>query len=116
MADRRDATLRNSFAVRRGLILLALIGTLAAALLIGVAPADLLFVAPGMLIAVALTFGRYVGEGAITAWRTAVAGTRRARATRQAPRPSTAVLLPRGGRLVAARLAGRAPPALLVLA
>jgi hypothetical protein len=70
------------------------------------------YLAPALLILLPLLGGRYPGDEAL-----ARAARRRARAPR---RPSTAaaplrrrppdVLLPRGGRLVAAALAGRAPP------
>jgi hypothetical protein len=75
----------------------------------------LLYVAPALLIAFPLAFGRYVGEDAIAKLK----GVRPAR-----PRPAAALSAhgdrrePRvrfGGTLIAASLAGRAPPAVLAL-
>lgn len=71
--------------------------------------AGLLYLAPALLIAAALLRGRYPGE------RLLIAAVRRARAPHRAARRHgcarrTRSALPRGGQLVAARMAGRAPP------
>lgn len=71
--------------------------------------AGLLYLAPALLIAAALLRGRYPGE------RLLIAAVRRARGPRRAARRHgrarhARTALPRGGRLVAARMAGRAPP------
>ncbi|MDW5597537.1 hypothetical protein VSS74_24520 [Conexibacter stalactiti] len=73
--------------------------------------ASLLYLAPALLIAAALLRGRYLGERTFTA---VVAHARRRIARRPARRHGRArrrrTRPPRGGRLVAARMAGRAPP------
>jgi hypothetical protein len=68
----------------------------------------LLSLLPVLALLAALALGRYPGERALRALaRRAV----RRRAPRSAPRPAPApFLLVRGGPLVGARLAGRAPP------
>jgi hypothetical protein len=76
--------------------------------------AALAYLAPALLILLPLISGRYPGDEALV--RVAARRSRPARRPRQAPpprrrrRPET--LLPRGGRLVAASLAGRGPPLL----
>ena len=76
--------------------------------------AALAYLAPALLILLPLLGGRYPGDEALAR----IAGRR----SRPAHRPPAALplrrrrigaLLPRGGRLVAASLAGRAPPRLL---
>lgn len=71
--------------------------------------AGLLYLAPALLIAAALLRGRYPGERTLTA---ALARSRRRLrpARRRGRAHSRRTTPPRGGRLVAARLAGRAPP------
>jgi hypothetical protein len=69
------------------------------------------YLAPALLILLPLLSGRYPGDEALVR----VAGRRLRLACRppQAPplsRPRPGALLPRGGRLVAASLAGRGPP------
>src|SRR3954467_2059069 len=97
-------------------ILLAL-ATLSAAFAIvqsvpGVSP-DVLLAVPALLLLLPLLAGRYVGEDGLArlAGRRALAPPRRSPAClgerRRAPR-----VLPRGGRLIAAALAERGPPAL----
>jgi len=76
----------------------------------------LLFMAPALLLALPLAFGRYPGEDQLARLR--------ARDRQPRPRAATAVppivtsyavaLLPRGGALIAAALAKRPPPALLL--
>jgi hypothetical protein len=80
-------------------------------LVLGVGDA-LIYLAPALLILLPLLTGRYPGDDAL------VRASRRVRRRRGAPpaeprrrRTPTAHLLPRGGRLVGAALAGRAPPA-----
>ena len=72
----------------------------------------LLFCAPALLLALPLAFGRYLGEDALEAARTRVAQPRR-RPARSISSPAlrTVAPLPRGGRLIAAFLATRPPPA-----
>jgi hypothetical protein len=76
--------------------------------------AALAYLAPALLILLPLLSGRYPGDEALVR----VAG-RRTRPARRAPaalpprRRRAGALLPRGGRLVAFALAGRAPPRLL---
>lgn len=76
----------------------------------------LLYVAPAVLLAVPLLTGRYVGEQAIE--RLTVRTTAPPRRTAHAPVPlaarGPARAFPRGGLLVAASLAERGPPALLI--
>lgn len=72
---------------------------------------------PLFLLIGSLLAGRYVGEG-----RIASLAARRARPARRRPAPASGAVpagrggtyLPRGGRLVAASLAQRGPPAVLV--
>jgi hypothetical protein len=70
----------------------------------------LIYLAPALLILLPLLAGRYPGDGALTRAATR-ARSRRPRIAAALPRrrPSTS-LLPRGGDLVAASLAGRGPP------
>jgi hypothetical protein len=80
-------------------------------LVLGVSDA-LIYLAPALLILLPLLSGRYPGDEALVraARRTR---PRRRRVPAAVPRPahsSIAELLPRGGRLVGAALAGRAPP------
>ncbi len=73
----------------------------------------LIYLAPALLILVPLLYGRYPGDDAL------VRAARRGRPQRRRlpaadpprRRACISVLLPRGGRLVGAALAGRAPPA-----
>ena len=68
------------------------------------------YLAPALLILLPLVGGRYPGDETLVRAARRVTPQRRRR--RPAPRRRPAVvLLPRGGRLVAAALAGRAPPA-----
>jgi hypothetical protein len=76
--------------------------------------AEVLLASPALVLALPLLAGRYVGERGIArlASRLVVRARRAVRAlsarlSRRAPR----VLLPRGGRLLAASLAERGPPA-----
>ena len=76
--------------------------------------AELLLASPALVLALPLLAGRYVGERTIAPLASRVV-TRVRRVTRassacllRAPR----VVLPRGGRLIAASLAERGPPAL----
>ena len=71
---------------------------------------------PLFLLIGSLLAGRYVGEQRIAS----LAARRARRARRPRPRrltalPSPSRILPRGGRLVAASLAQRGPPAVLVV-
>ncbi len=75
----------------------------------------LLALAPLALLLLTLLAGRYVGEERIA--RLGARMRRRARrpVARLTPRPSPSSGLPRGGRLIAASLALRGPPAVLVV-
>jgi hypothetical protein len=84
---------------------------LAALTLVGVS-SDVLLAVPVLLFALALLAGRYVGEerlarfaAAFVAIRERAVGSRATAARRSPP------ALPRGGRLIAASLAVRPPPA-----
>jgi hypothetical protein len=75
-------------------------------------PDELVFAAPVFLLSVPLLAGRYVGEGTLERLRRKGPARRRRRSAGSGPsglRPA-AVLLPRGGRLIAAALAVRPPP------
>ncbi len=82
-------------------------------LVLGVSDA-LIYLAPALLILLPLLSGRYPGDEVL------VRAARRTRPRRRRPavaeprqrRTPVAHLLPRGGRLVGAALAGRAPPTL----
>ena len=82
--------------------------------LLGVEPA-VAYLAPALLILLPLLGGRYPGDDALV--RVAVRRSRSARRPSPAAVPlrrrRAGALLPRGGRLVAASLAGRGPPRLL---
>ncbi len=86
----------------------------AVVVLVGVAPAGLLCLVPSALIGALLLLGRFPGERVLIALARRRA-PRRARAALGRARASAA-LPARGGGLVAAGLAGRAPPALLTQA
>jgi hypothetical protein len=79
--------------------------------------AVLLALAPLLLFLATLVAGRYVGEERIArlADRVPRPGTRRPRVALQGRLQFAPVLLPRGGRLIAASLAHRGPPAVLVV-
>lgn len=91
--------------------LAALTLALAALTLVGV-PSDVLLAVPVLLFALPLLAGRYVGEERLARLADAFVSIRRraagslATAARRSPRA-----LPRGGRLIAASLAVRPPPA-----
>ena len=80
-------------------------------LILGVSDA-LIYLAPALLILLPLLSGRYPGDEVLV--RAALRGRRRRRrlpaAEPRLARSSAAELLPRGGRLVGAALAGRGPP------
>ena len=75
---------------------------------------DVLLAVPGLVLLLPLLAGRYLGEDGIARLAALAARVRRPRATaisgaiRRAPR-----VLPRGGRLIAAALGLRGPPAAL---
>ena len=79
--------------------------------------AVLLALAPLLLFLATLVAGRYVGEERIArlAARLRRPGRRRPRVVLLGQPQSTPVVLPRGGRLIAASLAHRGPPAVLVV-
>ena len=68
----------------------------------------LLYLTPALLLLLALWLGRYPGEKAIWALKGATRSQRAGRAQPTVRR--RAPTLPRGGLLLAASLAGRAPP------
>jgi len=68
-----------------------------------------LYVLPAVAVALALLCGRYPGEMALARLRRARTGRRAPTARVLPPLPHPARLL-RGGRLIGASLAGRAPP------
>ncbi|HVP01622.1 MAG TPA: hypothetical protein VMT10_03550 [Solirubrobacteraceae bacterium] len=84
---------------------------LAAALLVGAAPPGLLGLLPSLLLVVPLLLGRFPGERVIAALAARCAPRRAHPAVGRARR--SLALLARGGRLVSAGLAGRAPPHVL---
>jgi hypothetical protein len=98
---------------RRSLAFAALTGVWLLGLeLLGV-EAALAYLAPALLILLPLLGGRYPGDEALV--RAAGRRARPARASLPGPVPrhrARDALLPRGGRLVGAALAGRAPPRL----
>jgi hypothetical protein len=105
---------------RRDIRIMAVLGVvaLAATLASTVAGMDtgLLHLAPALVLLLPLLTGRYVGEDRLAAL---VETAHAARAPRAAPRLAPClpraprVVAARGGRLLAAALAGRAPPVLL---
>lgn len=102
---------RSHRALRRAAVVLAVVAVVAAVsglATAGVSAPELLFLAPGFLIAAVLAWGTYPGEE-LLASRRPMRAWRRVAATLATPRRRT-VVPPRGGRLVASRLAGRAPP------
>ncbi len=83
--------------------------TIAATALVG-ASAALAYLAPALVLFALLLLGRYPGEDA---YRSRLAPARRVAHLRPAlllPRRVTRSRLPRGGALLGAALAGRAPP------
>jgi hypothetical protein len=84
---------------------------LASLTLLGV-HSDVLLAAPVLVFALPLLAGRYVGEEQLARLAAAYLGARRRPAVTIAPHARrTARRLPRGGRLIAAALAVRPPPA-----
>jgi hypothetical protein len=94
---------------------LALIAAWAAALeLSGPHHGVVLALAPLLLLLASLVAGRYVGEGRLARLRSRCAARRPGRADARPPAPpGSNPALSRGGPVIAWRLAGRAPPALL---
>ncbi len=78
--------------------------------------AVLLALAPLLLFVATLVAGRYVGEERIARLAARLRpAQRRPRVARLGRGQSAGVVLPRGGRLIAASLAQRGPPAVLVV-
>ena len=102
---------RHQFALLTAATFAALVAcAIAAAHLDGV-DTGLLYLAPALVLLWPLLSGRYVGEDAVTRLSTARTAPRRpsgAAVPVAARRP--AVLLPRGGRLLASAIATRPPP------
>ena len=99
----------------RRLLPVALMGVcLLPALTVAGFGAGLLLLSPALLLALPLLAGRYVGErGLVRLARRARPRLRRLRPAR-VPRPWPRAVAVRGGRLIAAALAERGPPRLLV--
>jgi hypothetical protein len=97
---------------RSGIGLLAATAVWALAMALSGSTDVLLYLAPAVLLAIPLSFGRYPGERALERVRRVVTAPRPrpVRMTRPAHR-APATLLPRGGRLIAAGMAERGPPA-----
>lgn len=74
----------------------------------------LLFMAPALLIAIPLLGGRFFGEELIVGLASRRPRPRRRSAAVAPSPPAPSVWLPRGARLIAASLAKRPPPALLL--
>src|SRR5580658_3368380 len=90
-------------------VALCAIAVLTAIGALGASQQGALMMLPALLLAVALLAGRYPGERLIARWGRARPRARQA--TARVPMPSHASLQTlRGGRLIAASLAGRAPP------
>jgi hypothetical protein len=70
--------------------------------------AGLAYLGPGVLVFLLLWLGHYPGERAILAF--VRPARRRCARTIEAPRRRNRARMPRGGELLAAALAGRAPP------
>ncbi|MEA2284046.1 MAG: hypothetical protein QOJ21_89 [Solirubrobacteraceae bacterium] len=80
----------------------------------GISP-DVLLAAPALILLLPLLAGRYVGEDGLARLSALLAPVRRRPAAARATAPRRAPrVLPRGGRLIAAALAERGPPALLL--
>jgi hypothetical protein len=102
---------RRSVVFAGALAAVAAVATLALLGVLGVLGPGALTLLPALLLAAALFTGRFPGERLIERWTRARPRLRRALAPLVAlTRPVAST--PRGGRLVAAALAGRAPPAL----
>jgi hypothetical protein len=76
----------------------------------GISP-DVLLAVPALMLLVPLLAGRYVGEDGLARLAGARAVPRRRTPSRLGARRRAPRLLPRGGRLIAAALAERGPPA-----
>ena len=97
--------------IMRNLGLLAVV--VACALMVAGLAQGVLFLGPALLLVLPLLAGRYVGEDVVVALATLRVAARRPapRLSARLPRAPRAVR-PRGGRLLAASLAERGPPAL----
>ncbi len=102
---RRSVVFAGALAAVGTVAILALLGML------GVLGSGALTLLPALLLAAALFAGRFPGERLIERWTRARPCLRRALAPLVA-RTRPVATTPRGGLLVAAALAGRAPPAL----
>jgi hypothetical protein len=78
----------------------------------GISP-DALLAVPALLLLMPLLAGRYVGEDGLARLAGARAAPRRRTPERLGERRRAPRVLPRGGRLIAAALAERGPPAVL---
>jgi hypothetical protein len=97
---------------RNGIALLTVTALWALAMALSGHTDALLYVAPAVLLAVPLAFGRYPGEQALERLREAAADHRPRPVAASDPAPrGPAAILPRGGRLIAAGMAERGPPA-----
>jgi hypothetical protein len=100
---------RHACALVAPVLVVAAVGLLAALCSLGALAPGVLMWLPALLLALVLLAGRYPGERLIERWRLAPPRVRHAPAARLAPRRRWPQLV-RGGRLIAAALAGRAPP------
>jgi hypothetical protein len=104
--SRRSVVFAGAVGAVAAVAVLALLGVL------GVLGPGALTLLPALLLAAALFAGRFPGERMLERWTRARPAVRRAVARLVLPPTRAAGATPRGGRLVAAALAGRAPPAL----
>jgi hypothetical protein len=99
---------------RYALLALATLSLLLAVLqsVTGVSP-DVLLAVPALLLLLPLLAGRYVGEDGLARLAAREAAARRRSPASLGTRRRAPRVLPRGGRLIAAALAERGPPAAL---
>jgi hypothetical protein len=110
MADRVvPRSPRRAGALAASVLAVAAIGLLASLGSLGALAPGVLMLLPPLLLALVLLAGRYPGERLIERWRRARPRARQALAAVLVPRRRPLQLV-RGGRLIAAALAGRAPP------
>jgi hypothetical protein len=109
-------TLMPMSASDRRLLVFAVLATSVLVLVLAAAgyPELLAFACPLLVVALPLVAGRYLGEESIERMRRRTTRPRTRRIEPQQPAPRGFAVLPRGGRLIAAALAERGPPALAV--
>jgi hypothetical protein len=99
----------HACALAVSVLAVAAIGLLASLGSLGALAPGVLMLLPALLLALVLLAGRYPGERLIERWRRARPSARQALVAVLAPGRRSPQLV-RGGRLIAAALAGRAPP------